>query len=79
MRLTRICFAAALLLGLPIIGNVQQAPGAATTTRPASALSELQALVKTQTEAIQALHAKVVDLEARVEKLEKRKPGPDSQ
>ena len=77
MRLTRIGLVAGLLLTAPIIGHVQQVPGEVASARPATALAELQVLVKTQTEAIQILHAQVKALETRVEKLEKHKPAED--
>jgi hypothetical protein len=79
MRRTKVLLIAGVLLALPIIGWVQQMPGEVKATQPATALAELQALVKTQTEAIQVLHTKVVELEARVEKLEQHKPGKDPQ
>ncbi len=80
MRLMRISLVAAALLCAPIIGRAQQeVPDIPKGPKPAAGVTELQTLVKTQTLAIQALHEKVLALEARVDKLEKRKPGSDSQ
>jgi polyhydroxyalkanoate synthesis regulator phasin len=63
-----LVIAAGALLAIPVIGQVQQVPG--ESTRRPSTIPELQELMKAQTEAIQALHARVVTLETRVKKLE---------
>jgi len=75
MRTTLIVIAASALLAIPIIGRVQQVPGAAP--RP-SATTDLQKLMEAQTEAIQDLHKRVLALEARVKKLEDEKAGGSS-
>jgi hypothetical protein len=73
MRTTLIVFAAGAMLAMPLIGKVQQVPGESTRNPPATV--DLQALVAAQTEAIQALHKRVVALEARVKKLEEERAG----
>lgn len=73
MRTTLIVLAAGAMLALPLIGNVQQVPGESTRKPPAAA--DLQTLIAAQTEAIQALHRRVVTLEARVKKLEDERAG----
>ena len=76
MRTLSICLVAATLLFIPIVGQVQQAPANAQVPSHAdseSAIANLRALMKAQTEAIQALQSRVVTLETRVEKLEKGK------
>jgi hypothetical protein len=75
MRTTLIVLAAGAMLAIPLIGRVQQVPGA--STRP-PAVTDLQKLMEAQTEAIQALHKRVVTLEARVKKLEDEKSGGNS-
>lgn len=77
MNRASIVLVAALLLAVPVTGRVQQVPGEGVKTPPAT-IADLQNLIKAQTEAIQALHTQVVDLEARVAKLEKTKPTVDS-
>ena len=73
MRTTLWVLAAGALLLIPVVGQVQQVPGE-STRRPAT-VADLQELMKAQTEAIQALHARVVTLEARVKKLEDERAG----
>jgi hypothetical protein len=75
MRTTLIILAAGAMLAIPLIGRVQQVPGAAT--RP-PAVADLQKLMEAQTEAIQTLHKRVVALEARVKSLEDEKSGGNS-
>jgi hypothetical protein len=75
MRTTLIVLAAGAMLAIPLIGRVQQVPGAAP--RP-PAVSDLQKLMEAQTEAIQDLHKRVLTLEARVKKLEDEKAGGSS-
>lgn len=73
MRTTLIVLAAGAMLAMPLVGNVQQVPGESTRKPPAAA--DLQTLISAQTEAIQALHKRVVALETRVKKLEDEKAG----
>ena len=73
MRTTLCVLAAVGLLAIPVVGQVQQVPG--EPARRPSTIAELQELMKAQTEAIQALHARVVTLEARVKKLEDERAG----
>jgi hypothetical protein len=73
MRTALIVLTAGAMLAMPLIGNVQQVPGESTRKPPAAA--DLQALIAAQTEAIQALHKRVVTLEARVKKLEDERAG----
>jgi hypothetical protein len=75
MRTTLIVLAAGAMLTIPLIGRVQQVPGAAP--RP-PAVADLQKLMEAQTEAIQDLHKRVLMLEARVKKLEDEKAGGSS-
>ena len=75
MRTVLVFLAAGMLLAVPIVGNVQQVPGEATRRPGTVSVTELQELMKAQTEAIQALHERVVSLEARVKKLEDERPG----
>jgi len=73
MRSTLIVLAAGALLAIPIVGNVQQVPGE-STRRPAN-VADLTALMEAQTEAIQALHKRVVALESRIKILEDKNDG----
>ena len=75
MRTTLIVLAAGAMLAIPLIGRVQQVPGA--STRPPAA-ADLPRLVEAQTAAIQDLHKRVLTLEARVKKLEDERAGGNS-
>jgi len=68
MRKSLVVIAGAVLLAAPLVGNVQQAP--AEVNRAPASLAELQNLMSAQTEAIKALHKRVIELETRVKKLE---------
>jgi hypothetical protein len=76
MRRVLIVALTTLLVTLPSVGIVQQAPQ--EPKRGAAAISELQQLVAVQTQAIQALRARVIDLEARVQRLESARDAEDS-
>jgi cell division protein FtsB len=65
-----------MLVALPSVGIVQQAPQ--EPKRGAAAISELQQLVAVQTQAIQALRASIVDLEARIKRLESARDAGDT-
>ena len=75
MRTTLIVLAAGAMLAIPLIGKVQQVPGAAP--RP-PAVADLQRLMEAQTEAIQDLHKRVRDARSACEETRGRKGRRES-
>jgi hypothetical protein len=68
MRTIRIAAAGCMLLLLPVVGSVQQAPNAMRT--PPEGVAELKELMSAQTALIKALKGRVEALEERVKVLE---------
>jgi hypothetical protein len=64
-----------LLLSIPLVGYVQQAPGEAFDQE--DGMERLQDLLKAQTEALKALRDRVEKLETRLKKLEDARPAGD--